>query len=297
MRLNHLIFTLLLFIAGGVAYGQNYTFKVLANKGENKVKVDEAWSALKTGASLDNSDELIISDNAYLGLVHASGKTLEVKTAGTYKVSDLAAKINIAGSSVASKYADFVLSKMSAEGKKNRLSATGAVHRGSNEAINIFLPNSAGVYKDKVIVRWDSLAGDNRYEVVLKNMFNDVLLTIETNEPNIELDLTKREIANEKYLLLTVNTTGDDAVESGTYAIKRLPEEDVARVEKTLNDLLVVVDEETALNKYILAGFFEENNLLIDALTSFEEAIHLAPGVASYKDAYIDFLLRNHLSE
>ena len=56
------------------------------------------------------------------------------------------------------------------------------------------------------------------------------------------------------------------------------------------------VDEETALNKYILAGFYEENNLLIDALTSYEEAIELAPDVESYKEAYVEFLLRNGLS-
>ena len=53
------------------------------------------------------------------------------------------------------------------------------------------------------------------------------------------------------------------------------------------------VNEATALNKYILAGFYEENNLFIDAISAYEEAIRLAPEVVTYKEAYDDFLLRH----
>ena len=51
--------------------------------------------SLKTGASLKSGDELKVSENAYLGLVHVSGKPLELKTAGSYKVADLAAKMGV----------------------------------------------------------------------------------------------------------------------------------------------------------------------------------------------------------
>ncbi|ELR70111.1 hypothetical protein C900_03796 [Fulvivirga imtechensis AK7] len=291
------ILTLSLIFLTGIAFGQGYTFKVLANKGTNKIKAGADWEPLKTGASLQDNDELVISENAYLGLVHASGKTLELKAAGNHKVSDLAAKVNTGGSSVASKYADFVLSKMSAEGKKNRLSATGAVHRGSNDAIHVFMPSSVGVFSDKAIIRWDSVDGENVYVVTLKNMFDDVLVSIETNEPNIELDLTNEKLSKENVVLLSVTSKGDEEVKSGTYAIKRLPEADATKVKETLNALMSDVDQATALNKYILAGFYEENNLLIDALTSYEEAIKLAPEVDSYREAYVEFLLRNRLGE
>lgn len=284
-----------LLLVGNMVLAQGYTFKVLANKGDNKVKSGSEWQALKTGSSLNDTDELQVSADAYLGLVHSSGKTLELKEAGNHKVSDLAAKISTSGSSVASKYADFVLSKMSAESKKNRLSATGAVHRGSNDAIKVFLPSSVGVFSDKAIVRWDSLEGNNTYKVTLKNMFEDVLLSIETNDPNVVLNLNDDKIAKENVVLLSVVNKNDETIKSGTYAIKKLPTADSDKVKAALNELMSDVEQESALNKYILAGFYEENNLLADALTSYEEAMQLAPEVDSYKEAYLEFLLRNRL--
>lgn len=288
----------LFFFVAGVSFGQSYTFKVLANKGDNKVKSGAEWQPLKTGASLQENDELELSDNSYLGLIHTTGKTIEIKEGGKHKVADLAAKINTSGSSVTSKYADFVLSKMSAEGKKNRLSATGAVHRGSNDAITVFMPSSVGVFNDEAIIRWDSLDGSNNmYIVTLNNMFGDELLTIETDEPNIQIDLKNEQLSKENVVLLSVRSKDDESVKSSTHAIKRLPEADAEKVKSTLNELMTDVDEETALNKYILAGFYEENNLLVDALTSYEQAINLAPEVESYKEAYVEFLLRNRLGE
>ena len=288
-------FSVALFFVGNLAMAQGYTFKVLANKGDNKVKSGADWQSLKTGTSLNEDDELSVSAGAYLGLVHSSGKTLELKEAGVHKVSELASKVSTGGSSVASKYADFVLSKMSAEGKKNRLSATGAVHRGSNDAIAVYMPSSVGVFNEKAIIRWDSLDNANTYTVTLRNMFDDVLLSIETNDPNIEIDLTREQIGKENVILLSVADKNDETVKSGTYAIKRLPTTDAEKVKSSLAELMSDVDSESALNNYILAGFYEENNLLVDAMTSYEQAIRIAPDVESYREAYNDFLIRNRL--
>ena len=96
--------------------GQDAVFKVLANKGNNEVKSGDGWLAVKTGTSLKKGDELKISENAYMGLVHSSGKPIEIKQAGSYKVADLAAKVS-GGTSVLNKYTDFILSSNSAEAK------------------------------------------------------------------------------------------------------------------------------------------------------------------------------------
>lgn len=299
MRRYPLILTLAFTLLSYLSHGQAYTFKVLANKGANEVNRGGQWSALKTGASLNETDELKVSENAYLGLVHSSGKTLELKEAGTHKVSELAKKINPDGSSVASKYADFVLSKMSAEGKKNKLNATGAVDRGSGEdAIKVYIPNSVGVYNEDAIIKWSEVEGEDvTYTILLTNMFEDELMKVETTDAQYQLDLNNEKLADQSVVLLTISSKGNEDSKSSTYALKRLPEADAEKVKITLQELMSGTEEESALNKYILAGFYEENNLLVDALTSYLDAMALAPEVESYQEAYEEFLLRNRLAK
>ncbi|TRX55524.1 hypothetical protein FNH22_17975 [Fulvivirga sp. M361] len=293
---RNLVIVFVFLLTVGHSFGQGYTFKVLANKGDNKIKTGSDWKALKTGASLNTGDELVVSDDAYLGLVHASGKTMELKDAGTHKVADLAERVNNGGSSVASKYADFVLSKMSAEGKKNRLSATGAVHRGIGTPINVYLPNSISeIYGDKTVVRWDLSEDAEVYKVTLKNMFEDVILEIETNENSVEIDMTDPKIAKENVLLVEVIDNNDKSVKPKAKAMRKLNADKSNQVKTQLEELMAGVEEVNALNKFILAGFFEENNLLADALTSYEQAIAMAPEVSTFQEAYEEFLYRNDL--
>ena len=160
-------------MAFGYAHAQDYAFKVLVNKGKNELKSGNNWQQLKVGLSLKSADELKISENSYLGLVHVSGKALELKQSGNYKVGDLAAKVN-GGSNVLNKYTDFILS--SATAPKNRLAATGAVDRGEDN-IQMYLPKPelAVVYNDNVIIQWDSQGAPAPYIVTFKSMFEDEL--------------------------------------------------------------------------------------------------------------------------
>ncbi|MEM6360597.1 MAG: hypothetical protein AAF149_04220 [Bacteroidota bacterium] len=290
---KHFILTLVILLVGSQVFSQGYTFKVLANRGENKIKTGSETKPLKTGASLKSDDELIVSSNAYLGLVHSSGKTMELKEAGNHKVSELAQRVSQGGSSVASKYADFVLSKMSAEGKKNRLSATGAVHRGPEDPISVFLPSISEIYGDRALIQWDSSQVANAYKVTIRNMFDDTLMEIKTNENGIEVDMTDEKLAKENVLLIEVSDGNDPTRKTESKAIRRLSEDKTTQVKDQLDALMEGVEEVTALNKFILAGFFEENNLLADALTAYQEAINMAPEVDTFKEAYEEFLYRN----
>jgi cytochrome c-type biogenesis protein CcmH/NrfG len=47
----------------------------------------------------------------------------------------------------------------------------------------------------------------------------------------------------------------------------------------------------------LVAGVYEQNNLLVDAGTAYLEAINLAPDVPQYKESYNDFVLRNGLKK
>lgn len=291
MKNRSLLVILGLFLSLTGALAQDYAFKVMANKGSNEVKTGDSWQAVKPGSSLKSGDELKVSENSYIGLIHATGKPMELRQAGNYKVADLAAKLS-GGTSVLNKYTDFILSS-NAEGKKNKLSATGAVHRGL-EDIKVFLPENqfSDVYNQFAVINWESSKSGGPYVVTFKNMFDDELSKIETPETSARVNLSAPEFANETAILVEVKSKADGKSKSEQHLIKKMSVAQQEKVKKELAEFSGEVTEETALNKYIMAGFFEEKKLFIDAIAAYEDAIKMEP---SYKEAYDDFLLRNKL--
>jgi hypothetical protein len=287
-------FTLILTVVAYAALAQDYAFKVLASKGNNEVKANGAWTPLKTGASLRTGDELKLASNGYIGLVHKKGKPLEVKTPGSYPVATLESQVD-GGSGILSKYTDFILSNASPEAKKNRLSATGAVDRGEYQAIKIALPEHAGIYHNVATVGWSGDDIKSPFIVTVVNMFDEELALYETETSSIQLDLNDPKFAKENAILVDVKSKVNPNQKSKRHMIKKLAAADQAGITKSLSEINGEVQDETALNSFILAGFYEQNKLYIDAIGAYEDAIRLAPDVTAFQDSYADFLTRNGL--
>lgn len=283
-------------VASIATYGQkDYTFKVLVNKGKNEVKAANGWQLVKVGASLNGTDELKLAENSYLGLVHVSGKPLEVKQAGKYKVDALAKQVS-GGTSVLNKYTDFILSSNTS--KQNTLTATGAVHRGV-DLIELYLPKAENpvVYNNEVIINWDATKIPGPYVVSFNSMFEDQLDEITTTESNVKVNLSSKNFENEDNILVVVRSKSDPSKISEKYTLKKLSKADKERIKNSLNEISSSLAEKTAMDQYILAGFYEENKLIIDAITAYQEAIRLAPDVPSFQEDYNTFLIRHGLKE
>jgi hypothetical protein len=290
--------TLLLVFAAEMVLAQGYTFRVLANKGKNTVKRAGAPAAvaLKTGATLNAGDELITSQGAYIGLMHRSGKTLEVRKPGVQKVSELEKRVNTKSASVSSRYATFLANKMNEKETTNyraRLNATGAVSRAlaGDASIKVLLPN-----EDNAIVTWDSPEGieENAYVVIVKNIFDEEIYKEETVGNAVSLDFTSPEMKNDEGLyILTIKAKENLEVTSGDIGIKKLKRDDAAQYQDGLSALQAEVSEEGSLGKIIYASFYEENGLILDALTKMQEAIDLSPDVSDFEELKKDILERN----
>lgn len=289
-----LLIVLLAFISFSVAaQQQNYAFKVLVSKGQNEIKSGENWSSIRVGESLKLSDEIKVSANAYLGLMHVNGKPLEIKQPGSYKITELANRIG-KGASVINKYTDFILSKE--EEKKNKLAATGAVHRGEKDAIQLLLPGPerAFVYGDQATVAWDTeTAGP--YIVILRNLFEEELSRVEVADKSFTIELKEEKFAAETQIMITVISKTDPAASSAKFTIKRMKQKDRELINKPYQEITSTLEENNALSYYVMAGFYEENLLLIDAITAYQQAIKAAPQVEYYKQEFDAFLKRLEL--
>lgn len=296
MKTNKLFLLGSLLAMTSLVSAQDYAFKVLAVKGSNEVKAGEAWQPLKTGATLRSQDELKLGANGYIGLVHESGKPLEVKQAGVHKVSALESRLG-ASSTVLQKYTDFILS--SNDDRRNSMTATGAVHRGDNDksAIRLRLPDKdhAGIFNRIVVVNFEPGNVAGPYVVKVKNMFEDVLVEIETPEKGVQIDLNDQKLANENALLIEVSAKSNPKLISTQHLIKKLSPAELEKVAEAVKALKQDMPEESALSHLYFATLYEQNGLLIDAIYAYEQAVKLEPEVSNFRESYDEFLTRQHL--
>ncbi len=281
---------LITLLNGSLLFGQDVAFRVMMNKGKNEVNTGSAWEAIKVGSKLKKSDEIRVGQNCYLGLVYTDGKPLEIKNAGNYKVSDLVLKVGT-GPSILNKYTDFILSS-NAE-RKGNLTATGAVHRGTNN-IRMYLPGSdnAYIYGDTVTLQW-SKQSPGPYEVVFTDIFSTELYKTETKENSITISLNDPRFNNENDLQVKVISKTDKKT-SDEYVIRKMNKANREKLKAAYAEMAGQTKENTSINKYIQAGFFEQNKLLIEAATAYQKAVKMEP---AYQEAYNEFLLRNGLKD
>ncbi|MCS6973583.1 MAG: hypothetical protein NZM13_03795 [Cyclobacteriaceae bacterium] len=299
MKIKMLAVCLILLFAPAALFAQasGYAFKVVANKGVSEVKSGGAWQPVKTGSTLKSTDEIKVGDNSYVGLFHASGKPVELNKPGTYAVAQLEKQVS-GGPSVLNKYADFILSS-NADERKNKLTATGAVHRGTKDDINVLLPSTPGmntaVYNSLVVVRWESQKTKGPFVVNITNIFGDQVARMETTSNSIVLDLNDKQFSDLGSLFVEVSDKTNPKIASQQYTIKRMTPAEQEQIRKAWNEIAADVAEVSAMNKFLIAGFYENKNLIIDAIAAYEEAIRLAPDVDFFKEAYNNFLIRSGL--
>ena len=311
-----------LIFSGSNAFSQGYVFRVLANKGQNQVKrAAGTTEGLKTGATLKTGDQLIASSDAYIGLVHNSGKTLEVRQAGVLKVNDLEKKVAAKKTSVTSRYAQYVMNKINDDGVSNNYrrnnNVTGAAKRATGEGVPItidfVLPikeNKIVAYDDDIVLRWvpsqaedeEEVTFDGRkFKVVIQDIFDVEIFKAESEKPSVALNLA--DIKNESTLYLvritTIEENGADSLNSIEYAIEKFDWEEYADDEETkklLEEIEAVkaeVDTESSMGRLVLASFYEEKGMLLSAMREFEKLVSENPDILSFQDLYGEFLAKN----
>ncbi|MEL6560746.1 MAG: hypothetical protein AAFQ94_21310 [Bacteroidota bacterium] len=303
-----------LFFAGSNAFGQgDYIFRVLANKGNNSVKKSDGKTVgLKTGSTLKAGDQLIASSNSYIGLMHKTGKTLEVRQAGVLKVNDLVKKVAAKKTSVTGRYAQYVMNKINDDGVSDNYrrnnNVTGAVTRGAEFAIGFVLPvedNKIKVYTPNFVLRWvpapeegQEISFDGKaFNITIKNIFDEVIYKQETNKTSVILNLD--EIKNESSLFLiqvtSIEEEAANTLKSIEYAIERVSLDDNPEFKAEMDAVLAEVETETSVGKLVLASFYEEKGLLLEAMTQYEEIISSNPEVDAFQELYKEFLAKNEM--
>jgi len=297
MRRAYLIIILPI-VVFSTGHCQNYIFKVMANKGNNQFQLasQSTWYPIKLGSSLNKGDKLLVDQNAYLGLLHNSGHTMELSEMGTFDIEQLASKVGTRKKGISAKYAEFVLNDL--EDKDHGQLKNSIETRGLNaERIHIFLPFTVKIFNPSLVIHWSKLSGDKTYILSVNNMFGELLKQFETSSNQLQLDLSQDEFINEKLFIVNVSLKDDKSIVSSDIGLEKLIGEKADLIMQEVEQLNEEINSESALGQIVLASYYEHHDLLVDAIYHYHEATKLAPEVPDFETMYHAFLIRNNLHE
>jgi len=116
-------------------------FKVLAVRGSVKIETRQA----AIGQQVKSNDKISITGSGYLSMAHVNGRTVELRKAGTYRVSDLDKAARKKSGSSTSKFAAYVLNELTevkepisfTSAKRSHMNTTGSVDRIEGEDVDV----------------------------------------------------------------------------------------------------------------------------------------------------------------
>jgi hypothetical protein len=267
----------------------SYVFKVLGVSGTVKKHNATGDVVLTPGTKL-NSDESIIIESGYCGLMHSSGKGLEVKKPGTYTIADLSKTIAANGKQgkVSDRYVNYVMGQLTKEeaedinaNHRKYMEVTGSVERASTVYnIKLLALKSNEVLPKAYTLSWTSNAKNAEYQLEVFNLFNESVFTAKTKETSAAVDFAPLFAKHGKNLLVSVKVVGNSDFKSNEYSFK------LAETSEELG----LSDEKTPASNMINGMICEENKLYLDALAYYKEASTQESNVEGYKKAYDQLL-------
>ncbi|MBN4066180.1 hypothetical protein JYT51_02500 [Candidatus Amoebophilus asiaticus] len=308
LRTLKVLSTLLLLLCFSITYSNpSEVFKVLAATGDVQIQKSGSnaeWETIASGTKLFSDDKLKISGLSYVGLIHSSGKTMELKKAGTYKVSDLAQNITPGSEGVSQKFVDYMINAIAKVDDPSNLSnyqgymtVTGSVERSLvSKDVKVFMPKATNVMNQEVTFIWYDVKNMDKYIFNLMDRYARPIFEKELADTSITIDLSQFNLDPENCYFWNVYCKKEPKIRSDEFCLVMLSEDSKNSVKETLQKLTSELgDNESALNKVVIASFYEQNNLVNEANNYYEDAIEKAPQVDDYKKAYALFLIKMRL--
>jgi hypothetical protein len=306
-------------------------FKVLGVKGD----VKSGGKAIRIGQMLGPTTTLVVGKNGSCTLVHENGRTVPLKKAGTYKITDLEKAATAKTGSVSSKYAEYVYGELTEVQKPTALSdahrgtmrTTGAVERATGDKVSVV---------DSIALRSGGLHG---MEGVASSAYEDIFARDEITpimprnariiDETVEFhwfrsskcqayrlhieDPDKKTVFDQIILDTTFTATLTHLqLKPGIlyyWHVERSDDEGLKSEEQSLfvleeTDRKVAqrtIDEiraelgSDASAEIILAAAYEDLGCTADAFIAYRRALAAAPGDAGYERLFLGFLKRNGL--
>ncbi|MBI5325995.1 MAG: hypothetical protein HZB41_12110 [Ignavibacteriae bacterium] len=335
---KYIILLAALIIPNILLNAQEPEFRVLGKKGNvNSQSKSSSWTDLKTGDRLFKNDKIKLSGDSYIGLVHSSGKTVEIRKEGTYNISKLTKDVSAFRSSSSERFAKYVIAEitsgdalLSQKKYKRTMGNTGAVERATGGDVSYMATFSSLSGQDlsqysalndaiECVVKTDknyirikyprsSYLIDNKVDFIwYKNnsvsiyefviIDRDDNIIYSTKTSDTMLQLNLSELK----LLKGTNYywyIKNNELKSDQYCINWLNDYDMKRLNEDLEPMLDgMAKGKDAASLILLASIYEDENIMNRAIEAYDDALKIEPDVDGYKTLYARYLSRIGLED
>lgn len=308
MRIKTLLLALFaLCLSSVLLISADYQFNVMASKGDVQIfaKSSKSWSKLNTGAKIQSNEKIKIGNNSYLGLVHKSGKTIELKQSGEFTTEQPATKTNTSKSSVAQKLGNYIVNQLndtkSQSDYREGMETTGAVERSmdkmtadpANATIELNSPRKICLKSNNVNLSWKEVPKAKSYKLFIRDRFDREVYSSEVKNSNVNLDANALKLEKDTFYFWHVALSNDANVKSPDCTFSVLSNSQIDKITSDVAELKKELGDDTsALNKIVIGNYYEMNNLYEDANKLYKDASEANPEVSEYKEIYNRFLKR-----
>jgi hypothetical protein len=310
---------------------QNSTevFKILGAK--NVFVLDAAAQRpARSGIALRAETLLRIDAGGYVALIHHTGKSLELREAGTYKSTDLEQRLIQKQTTSTQKVATFVLHAIAQKNKSsthqenmNTLGAVARMSTGDDKEVTVLVPRLGNVIDSAISLQWYGNSTEsnqsgtglvlpstlpqnsppsrqskstNVYKVELKNERGTILHTLETTDSSFVFKPSPLGIQRGDLIRWTVHLIGSKVGQE--YSFRWLNQEEANTLTDTLSTIRAeLTDSASPLSHFLIGMLFERYQCYTEALYSYKTAIQNAPNVYDYSEALNILMVKLGLNE
>ncbi len=281
------------------SYAQEVIFKTLAAKGTCMVQRGanpDEYTPISTGLQIYLEDKIIITgSSSYVGLVSMDGKALELKKGGVYYVKDLSKSLTSGGSSMAEKYLSLLVEDMIkvSDNTARNMKYTGSVERSiENNEIVIFLPETTKIAGTIGEVQWFPKSTVASYNITIVDLYEESVFSESTSSQNISIDFATLGMNPGQIYKMKVANAVNEEINSGFISLQVPTRSEMAKYESELSVLKSEVPENSAIGDMVIATYFEEQELFLNAIPFYESAIEKEPNIVEFQNAYNMFLFK-----
>ncbi len=266
-------------------------FKVIACKG--KITLKRTQKLVTVGSGLTSTDLLSMEGPVYLGLVHKSGKAVELRSEGSVMVKDLLKNVSEKSNGM-DKLVGFVVNSVKgAEEGKNIKSASVEMSLNVNK-LRLISPRTTKTIDDEMTFTWHGSVDGKpaNYLFTITDASQTVRFKKELTETQLAVNLKALNLEKDRCYYWSVTQTNAQ-VPAESYCFYVMNEAETASLSGQLQALRQEQGTQAgALDKLMLGAFYEQNGLTYRAMTAYKDAATIGGDVEIFNDSYREFLRR-----